>query len=871
MSGSSSSLAAAVQQVLAAGGALSEDELVSALAAAGIDLGPYPGDALEEILDVSGVLVAALADLRCVWLPALLDGRTFTHRLSAAEHEHDMLVFDADLAPVSFLTESPTYQRLTDGSPLVDVSAMLDHDLLVQRGVPGTEVGDDGALLFEPGRWAALGVGPGDLVGLRVHSDGFELVDVTTLSVSGIGASLAALLEEDPDRPEMLGSAIWTLCADDDDRFRLPVAPLGELIVAEGLSTLGDWVAARGVDLNRWHLKGTARLMTARYGLGDDEALAVLATVRLYEQVRQVFAAALRADAADDAEDDVDELVNRFSTSLAPSSGAADPQLETVRGVLELLQEPAVAEAVLAEICERDDDPGAALGLFAETLEPLAPRPARPALRWLRAWAHEQLGEVERAERTYSDAESLDPSWPPVLMALARFAGERGDAERGLALLRRGGAPPDHPLVAVLEHFQPVARPDLGRNQPCWCGSGRKYKTCHRNREQLPLAERAAWLYQKAGALLHEGGFRDLLLEVAQARAEHDDSMDALDRALTDGLSSDVVLFEGGAFAEYLDVRGRLLPDDEHLLAAQWLLVERSVHEVVSVRRGEGMTLRDVRTGDVHEVRERSGSRQVQVGALYCARVVPAGETMQIFGGIEPVSVGLRDTVVALLDDEPDPVELVAVLSSRFAPPRLQNTDGEPLVMCEATLRTQDAAALVETLDAEHDPTGGEPDGTRAWSVQGHNHGVDVVHAHLELSGGELRVQANSEARFERVLATVRASLPALTMVDESREPAGDVRAMRELVEPGPSPESPFLDAAADPVLTAALQEMIATYEASWLDESLPALDGRTPRECADDPTRRPDLLRLLSSFPPDDGRPGAMSPDRLRAALGLS
>ena len=63
------------------------------------------------------------------------------------------------------------------------------------------------------------------------------------------------------------------------------------------------------------------------------------------------------------------------------------------------------------------------------------------------------------------------------------------------------------------------------------------------------------------------------------------------------------------------------------------------------------MTVRDVRTGDVHEVRERAGSRQVKVGELYCARVVPAGDTMQIFGGIEPVAIGERDALIALLDE----------------------------------------------------------------------------------------------------------------------------------------------------------------------------------------------------------------------------
>jgi hypothetical protein len=73
----------------------------------------------------------------------------------------------------------------------------------------------------------------------------------------------------------------------------------------------------------------------------------------------------------------------------------------------------------------------------------------------------------------------------------------------------------------------------------------------------------------------------------------------------------------------------------------------------------------------LHQVRERAGSRQVKVGELYCARVVPAGDTMQIFGGMEPVSIGERDGLIALLDDDPDPVELGAFLSRRFAPPVL--------------------------------------------------------------------------------------------------------------------------------------------------------------------------------------------------------
>ena len=72
------------------------------------------------------------------------------------------------------------------------------------------------------------------------------------------------------------------------------------------------------------------------------------------------------------------------------------------------------------------------------------------------------------------------------------------------------------------------------------------------------------------------------------------------------------------------------------------------------------------------------------------------------------------------------------------------------------------------------------------------------------------------------------------------------------------------------PEVTEMLDEFIREYEAKWLDEPIPALDGHTPRQAAEDPTRRADLIKLLDSFPADEDAPGRMSAERLRSALGL-
>lgn len=573
------------------------------LAARGVDLGPDAGETLAEILESDVGPIMLLLDNRLVWLPALLDGQIFTHRVSAAEIDANLIKLDPDLTPVSTLTELDTYLRLSDGSPI-------------------THLGDgEGALALPAGRYAAMGVAAGDLIGLRVTATGFELSNVAEPLPGELGARLAALVA---DGPELLDPAIWTMCADDEP-FRTATAPLGELLAAAGLTRHGDWFATSDFDFDSWHTAGRIEAVMQRHELDGDQARAVLATV---------------------------QLVWLLASQPEPTYPV------TLREILKWLAEPAVAAAVLAEMGPGRES-ATALAEFAESMTGLTPRPARPAVHWLSAMAQERLGNIEAAEASLETAQSLDPSWPLSGWSLARYASDRGDAERGLALLRESGTPDDDELVVLLEHFRPAPRPGLGRNERCWCGSGRKYKVCHLNREELPLAERAAWLYQKAGLMLFDDEFVGALLDTAEARAAG-----SVDAALGDGLVSDTMLFEGGVFAAFLSARGALLPADERSLAEQWLQVRRSVHEVIEVSRGQGMTLRDIRTGEVHAVRERAASAAVRVGEFYCARVVPAGDTWQVFGGLSPVAAGALDAVVALLAGGPGPVELVAALSA---------------------------------------------------------------------------------------------------------------------------------------------------------------------------------------------------------------
>lgn len=885
-----------IELVLVEQGPMTEEQLVDAVFAStpeldGVSHGDLDGDRKDEVLDaleyeVLGALdadacpVGQLADGRWVWLPALLADRVLTHRVSAAEATHDVLALQPDLSGFATQLEFGGHEALIDGAPVAVVWNDLDPEALVERDIPADLVGE-GGLLLPAGYLSARNVGAGDIIGMRITPSGFELTELSEPSASGpalatLARRLGDLIIRGDGDPIELDTAIWAACADEPELFTEALPPLAEALPECGLAWEGEWLAGAGFDFKRWRANKRIGMLVHRYQLTEDEAVAVLVSVSLYDQVCDVYIAA--RDAVDaDGESGLAALAQEWGLDgpgLSMPVGTNQPgpgTRATVRASMALLVLPQVADAVLAETLGADDgfdDNGAsALGVFAQTCEPMAPREARVALRWLRAKAYERLGDVTLAETTYVEAQTLDPDWPLNLLDLARYASDRGDAVRGLSLLQRAGALSSEPLVELLRKFQPTPRPELGRNQPCWCGSGRKYKVCHSRRETFPLAERADWLYQKSAGFLNEGPWWGAVAEVAAERARYAEGPEALTEAILDPMVGDLVLFEGGVFEEFLAVRGDLLPDDERSLAEQWLLVDRSVYEVSDARPGEGLTMRDVRTGDVHEVRERTASRQLKVGQLVCARVVPAGDTMQIFGGVQPVALGERDQLVALLDSEPDPVELSEFFTRRFAPALLQNTEGDPLVLCEATLRSGDPAALTAALDEEYERT--EDTDVARWHELVTTDGMQRIRATLELDGSWLEVNTNSEARMDRVLAAVSA-LATVTVERQTREPTRDAHEFSRLAARTPDGGSTQPLDPSDPEVAAVLAQFTRDYERNWLDQKLPALAGYTPRQAAADPTRRDDLARLLDTFPDNPGDPALMSPRRLRAELGL-
>ena len=247
------------------------------------------------------------------------------------------------------------------------------------------------------------------------------------------------------------------------------------------------------------------------------------------------------------------------------------------------------------------------------------------------------------------------------------------------------------------------------------------------------------------------------------------------------------------------------------------------------------------------------------------------GDGEELYGGISVIRVHELDTLLDLLDREPDAEDLIGYLLARLGPPALVTAEGDPLELCTATFTTTAPVKLARELDrlftrdnpgtwlvaSDTDGGGGQADAVRAL-------------ASLELTGRTLTLQAMSRARVARVIDLLDGVHATLTQTDFEVTDPGRMR--------GGDGEPAGRGARSRPENPASLRILrsrrpspshIAQYETSWVDSPIPALRGLTPRQAAADPTRREDLERLLAEFP-STGSPLHMDAQRLRQLLDL-
>lgn len=788
--------------------------IVDHLLAEGLELGDSPVDHVEAALEVDGIV-----DLIGAWAhpTSVLSGPIW--RLDLPVDADDVLEMDGSLASLGWWPDSTPLSR-------------PEGDELEFEIGPNTILGPDGWLRSFAGRTVEVSI-VNDVLHITPASD-------STVDPSAMAAAIRRSFEREvqayasfglpSSKVDLSNLLLEALALDRAGFLKQPIPALELLLDGAGLESNGLLVADKGsVNWAADEAERTDLRLASEYRLSPNEAdffKAAMGASLMY----------LDGDPTFGGEHDNPEGSALFiSTCLATRNAS---------------------RAFLAEHQHRDTDDADLLRFAEALLEWVGDGPGCGGPAYIAAVVLDRLHRPVEAEAMATMAVEHDQH-PAASITLAGFKADRGDAQGAAALLPKTQADPDDaPEAEILFELAPFLirpRPPAGRNDPCPCGSGRKYKVCHAGKEVHPLAERAGWLHRKAIRWVHTHA-RELDATIAYEVAEGTGGDHrVLMQLLESELVGDITLHEAGVFDDFLADREHLLPDDEVILAGTWQTVDRSVFEIVD-DRGHEWIVRDLRTGERLQITELHADRRAPKGSYVIGRALPVGDGWRSYGGFVPMPPPLRDRAIDVLD-RGDPFEVATLIGWCFAPPTLSNTDGDPLEYHELTWEVPDEAAARVALHAAGLDDGGD---TLIFGRPGLGGGT-TVRAHLTLAGGKLTATVNSERRADEIEALVEAAVPGALLIDH------DVRSMDELPPSGPSTAlSPQ-----DPRVADVLRQSALAFEANWLDDHVPALGGLTPREAAIDPIARIDLERLLDSMP-DTDQPGAMNTHRLRAALGI-
>jgi hypothetical protein len=764
-------------------------------------------DTLIDILEDSGeIWVDEDADLvrRVEEIPG---GLVLTHRMTADELNRQLVAAVPDLVAM-FLSRDPALE----GGGFVG----LRYDW----GDGGDRYHPDGSLEGPPG-WLER-FSPGETVAFAHGRDGLRL-DLVEASGDGSAEqhSLAEVFAEiSADRSGVGFDA--TLIVDktlmrDSHLFRAPVRPIGELLVDAGLELDGTWVGREGEE---W------------------EPLYVLATVDGAVRFAEERGLARCC-------------VSGVETVVSYSMGRA----EDPGDVNSALNHGAVADTFEDWWLERW---GLEERRFADLLEPLleAGGRNRAGARYLLALHHDARGEAVSAELQLEQAIAEDADYPSTLWMLAGYASDRGDPRRAVALWQRSGEDSGEGPIPFHQNLE-TRFEGVGRNEPCPCGSGRKFKHCHLGKPIVPDEKRVAWAFDKLLRFVGAHHRHDAVLALVVDALSED--VDELPSLLGAEFVHDIAVFEDGILEDFIAERADLLPDDEIHVFDSWAGQRLRCWEVAASNGVDTVTLLDTATGESVDVHDHNAAGDLHAGELILARVLPAFGAHWLSPGGFRVDLRWRDELLALLDDYPEPEVWVGWYDGLLAPPTLVTTDGEALVLSSAIVSpANDWGELERILDHIYERI---DDG---WWHEVHRTGAppedDVIRGTLRRDGEVLEIHTNSVERLDHIVNT----LGEIVEVIERNEVPFDPTAVPPVV-----PIEPAADIELSPLDRAAIVERI---EERWLGESVPALGGLTPRQAANDPTRRDDLIALLAAFERRSVPERVMTfdPASLRRKLGL-
>ncbi len=760
----------------------------------------------------------------------LLEGVYLTHRLTKREIDSGLVDIVPDLEGLDLGLDQIT---LVGGGTLEEVHPFVDDDLdnAVDDAFDSSYA--EHSYSGPPG-WLTQ-FSPGDLIGFHRIEDAVEVLAPGKIAdavpeKTALSEAFDALSFAIGDVGfEAMDVLLEALCAN-PLLFHQPVAPLQELLEDIGLEINGTFVES--VDPDR-EISTEASLATA---LG--ELLEQYSFESCCLEHFGIVSAALEA------------------------WRAGELKQSDFRTVAQSLSHGPVAPAFVTWVIQFDLLLPSSVDDFMTQLTAFKRSPVA-AVYFVRSIVRSLQGKALLAEQDIRTALQYDPNYEPAQLEWAIFAADRGEILTFISRLKQCESELAERELQIAMDFLP-RYPPTERNASCPCGSGRKYKSCCLMTPKLTSTDAQNWIIQRVLFWMvrpeRRSRFTSYFEFVASRLAD-------LDNPEVDPLVVDAILFEGGGFTQYLEMKKELLSKQDRELLEALVESHRTLFEVTNVVPGESLTLLDLLGGETVTVIEHLGSLETKIGEYRLGRLINASDGPVWFGPGIKIGLNNRQSTLDFLKSGYEVFDLLNWIVAMFQPPVMQNFDGEDIVFTRARVKPSENVDIRTVMGEAFEETS-----PNHWSqTKESSKGGSVSSASIRYEDGELTLEANSVERVNRLLETLQGLLGDFEILERTEQSAKSTIRNRSEIPVGKKTNLP-------PEAIEALEAYLEELENKWLDERIPALGGLTPREAAADPKKKGDLLRLLNEFEqseiPEDldtGSPAAtFKASRIRAKLGL-
>lgn len=623
---------------------MTADEIRAEFEQHGLNPGPadkFGVDDLTRVLQLDESLVRLLDD-RFAHLPAIMRDVSWSVPVSDEDAADSILLAEPHLtALLGWVMQGSVNAVDGDDTALgpvftnsFDVEGVDTDVILWPDGALDAHAGDLATVTLVDDSTVKLAAGPSDPtpsdVQVAAMRAAFERCARTE--------SITGLLADEPVDVVTASShdlAIEMVLSDPDAFRATSVAPISDLIVTAGLESHGHRIVGPiGTDWELLDAELRLRRTEVEYGLTRGQAnMFVLLT----------GAATARNDSGD------------------LELGETDREIASaLRLVAAVLDDAAVAEAAWDRWSDLHQTGEPLQDIVNELLREFGDEPM-PGVSWLRA---RQLTMSGRTDEAIALLESVaDSKHALVLADLAAIEADRSNPGAARQLLDQAGVEGDIDLdapfdpvnaghgfgVELAEEIAPFVairpKPMAGRNDPCPCGSGKKYKQCHLGNELHTLDHRASWLYVKM--MRYIGLVAPHLPSTISDDIIDEVSDPELRRMVTQSyLPTDLALHEAGLAARFIDAKRSLLPADELAMAEAWELATRSVYEVTRSTH-EALEVVDLASRERLTVRESIPEEPLEAGWKMIGRLLPVEDSFRAYCGFIPVNDDMVEPLLA--------------------------------------------------------------------------------------------------------------------------------------------------------------------------------------------------------------------------------